>query len=154
MVQMVEDPAVFRGERIAHLIESTGPGGAERMVAELAMEQRVRGARTTVFLPDAGEEWLASQLDGADVAIERYRLDSPLSPQCVRTLANGFRKHGITLAHSHEFSMAVNGTCAARAVGIPHVSTADATTPTRCADDWRCDSRSPTVRPPSRSPNF
>ena len=123
MVQMVEDPAVFRGERIAHLIESTGPGGAERMVAELAMEQRVRGARTTVFLPDAGEEWLASQLDGADVAIERYRLDSPLSPQCVRTLANGFRKHGITLAHSHEFSMAVNGTCAARAVGIPHVIT-------------------------------
>jgi glycosyltransferase involved in cell wall biosynthesis len=123
MVAMVEDPAVFRGEHIAHLIESTGPGGAERMVAELALEQRVRGARTTVFLPVAGEEWLADQLEGADIAIERFRHDSPLSPQCVRTLAHGFRKHGITLAHSHEFSMAVNGAVAARAVGIPHVIT-------------------------------
>lgn len=113
----------LEGMRIAHLIETSGPGGAERMVAELAREQRARGAIPTVFLPDEGEHWLESQLAGSDVGIEHFHLASPLSPQCVRTLAVGFSRRDITLAHSHDFTMAVNGACAARAVGIPHVIT-------------------------------
>lgn len=123
MIDRPYDVADLHGVRIAHLIETAGPGGAERMVAELAREQRSRGARTTVFLPDGRETWLGTQLAGADVDIERYHLASPLSPQCVRTLAAGFARHGITIAHSHDFTMAVNGACAARAVGIPHVIT-------------------------------
>lgn len=123
MIDRPQDVSDLHGVRIAHLIETTGPGGAERMVAELAREQRNRGARTTVFLPDGRETWLGQQLEGADVGIERYHLASPLSPQCVRTLAAGFARNGITIAHSHDFTMAVNGACAARAVGIPHVIT-------------------------------
>lgn len=126
-VSLVIDRPRYSGElegvRIAHLIETSGPGGAERMVAELAREQRERGAIPTVFLPDEGEHWLESQLAGADVGIEHFHLASPLSPQCVRTLAMGFSRRGITIAHSHDFTMAVNGACAARAVGIPHVIT-------------------------------
>src|SRR5690606_11110919 len=109
-----------RGAHIAHLIESSGPGGAERMVADLALAQQARGCATTVFLPERGEEWLAAQLAGSAVGIERYALETPLSPRCAWTLASAFRRRGITLAHSHEFSMAVYGSCAARAVGIPH----------------------------------
>jgi len=113
----------IRGTRIAHLIESSGPGGAERMVVELALEQSVRGCPTTVFLPDKGDDWLASQLEGSSVVIERYNLDTPLSPQCAREIAAAFRRRNIGLAHSHEFSMAVYGACAARTVRIPHVIT-------------------------------
>jgi len=123
MIDRPRDANILDGVRIAHLIETAGPGGAERMIAELAREQRARGAIPTVFLPDGRETWLEAQLVGADVGVEHFHLASPLSPQCVRTLAAGFAQRGITIAHSHDFTMAVNGACAARAVGIPHVIT-------------------------------
>ena len=40
-----------RGLRVAHLIESDGPGGAERMVAQLAAALQAAGARNVAFLP-------------------------------------------------------------------------------------------------------
>lgn len=113
----------IRGARIAHLIESGGLGGAERMVSELALEQSARGCEITVFLPEHADDWLASQLAGSDVDVEYYQLDTPLSPRCARDIAQAFRRRNITLAHSHEFSMAVYGACAARAASIPHVVT-------------------------------
>lgn len=116
-------PQSLRGEHIAHLIESAGPGGAERMVVELAHAQQALGAVTTVFIPRGREAWMAHQLRDAGVEVEHYDLDSPLSWRCVRTLTSAFRRRGITLAHSHEFTMAVNGAVAARGVGIPHVIT-------------------------------
>lgn len=113
----------IHGERIAHLIESGGLGGAERMVSELAREQSEHGCAVTVFLPERGDPWLADQLQGSAVDVEYYQLDTPLSPRCARDIANAFRRRHITLAHSHEFSMAVYGACAARAASIPHVVT-------------------------------
>ncbi len=113
----------IRGERIAHLIESGGLGGAERMVSELAREQSRNGCAVTVFLPERGDPWLAGQLQGSAVDVEYYQLDAPLSPRCARDIANAFRRRHITLAHSHEFSMAVYGACAARAASIPHIVT-------------------------------
>jgi len=95
--------------RLAHLIESDGPGGAERVVADLASEFQARGAMNVVFLPEAGDGWLERQLRGTGVTIEYFRIDRPFSPACARSLADGFRRHRIDLAHSHEFSMAVYG---------------------------------------------
>ncbi len=93
------------------------------MVAELARAQRQLGASITVFLPRGGDPWLATQLNQSEAAVEYFDLTSPLSWQCVRSISAAFRDRSITLAHSHEFTMAVNGACAARAVGIPHVIT-------------------------------
>lgn len=93
------------------------------MVAELAIEQSARGCPTTVFLPEKGDAWLGEQLAGSNVSVARYSLDTPLSPKCAREIASDFRRRGIGLAHSHEFSMAVYGACAARTVRIPHVIT-------------------------------
>ena len=39
---------------IAHLIESDGPGGAERVVADLASGFQAAGARNVVFVPADG----------------------------------------------------------------------------------------------------
>ena len=46
------------GLRVAHLIESDGPGGAERVVAMCATLQAA-GAYDVVVLPANGEGWLA-----------------------------------------------------------------------------------------------
>jgi glycosyltransferase involved in cell wall biosynthesis len=111
------------GLRIAHLIESDGPGGAERVVVHLATSLQASGASNVVFLPADGEGWLARELEGSGVTIEYFRLDRPVSPECARSLAAAFRRHRIVLAHSHEFSMAVYGAWASWRAAIPHVIT-------------------------------
>jgi len=113
----------LEGLRIAHLIESDGPGGAERMVADLASELQRAGARNLVILPANGEGWLARQLAGSGVAIEYFRLNRPVSFACARWLTVVLRRHRIALAHSHEFSMGVYGAWAACLSGVPHVVT-------------------------------
>jgi len=108
---------------IAHLIESDGPGGAERIVAALAAALQESGLRNVVYLPAEGEGWLARELDGSGVLIETYRLDKPLSPACARSIAASFPRHRIDLAHGHEFTMAVYGAWASWQAGVPFVAT-------------------------------
>src|SRR2546426_11975962 len=115
--------ARLRGVRLAHVIESDGPGGAERMLASLAAELQAAGAENVVILPAEGEGWLARELSGTGVQIELFRLDRPISPPFARWLAETLRRHRVTLAHSHEFTMAVYGAWAARRAGIPHLFT-------------------------------
>ncbi len=109
--------------RVAHLIESSGPGGAERIVADLAASFQAANTENVVFLPRDGEDWLRQQLDGSGVTIEYFRIDRPVSATAARALTKALRTHRIDVAHSHEFSMAVYGGWAAWRAGIPHVIT-------------------------------
>jgi len=118
-----DDLARLRGLRIAHLIETNGPGGAERMLVHLASELQAAGCHNLVIVPEGGEGWLPQQLAGTGVTVETFRLDRPLSPAFARRLTSLLRHHRITLAHSHEFTMAVYGAWAAWRAGIPHVTT-------------------------------
>ena len=111
------------GLRIAHLIESDGPGGAEHVVVQLATAFQAAGAWNVVFLPANGEGWLARQLEGSGVTIEYLRLERPISPAYARSLEAALRRHRVTVAHSHEFTMAVYGAWASWRAGIPHVIT-------------------------------
>jgi glycosyltransferase involved in cell wall biosynthesis len=112
-----------RGLRIAHLIESDGPGGAERMLANIATQLQAAGAQNLAILPADGEGWLARELAGTGVAIEYFRLDRPVSGKLARWLVATLRCYEINVAHSHEFTMAVYGSWAARRAGICHVIT-------------------------------
>jgi glycosyltransferase involved in cell wall biosynthesis len=118
-----EAPLPIRGARIAHLIESDGPGGAERMVAQLTGELAAGGCAAVAFVPAAGEGWLGRQLAGAGVTVETFRLGRPFSPRLSLDLAAAFRRHRIDVVHSHEFSMAFYGAWAARRAGLPHLIT-------------------------------
>jgi glycosyltransferase involved in cell wall biosynthesis len=111
------------GLRVAHLIESDGPGGAERVVVHMATTLQAAGAHNVVFLPADGEGWLARELEGSGVVVEHFHIERPLSPPCARELAQAFRRHRIDVAHSHEFSMAVYGAWASWRAGVPHVIT-------------------------------
>jgi glycosyltransferase involved in cell wall biosynthesis len=113
----------IHGRRIALLIESDGPGGAERMVAQLAAGLAAAGCPSVVVVPAAGEGWLATQLPESGVPVEHVRMDGPGSARCLPELAAVFRRHRIDLVHSHEFTMAVLGAWAARRAGLPHVIT-------------------------------
>ena len=109
--------------RIAQLIESGGPGGAEQVVVDLAIGLQESGARSVVFLPRDGEGWLARQLTGTGIAVEYFELNTPVSPACARSLALAFEHHQIDVAHSHEFSMALYGAWASWLAGVHHVIT-------------------------------
>lgn len=115
--------ARWRGVRIAHLIESDGPGGAERMLASVAAELQAAGAENVVIAPAGGEGWLARELSGTGVQVELCSLDRPFSRPFASWLADTFRRHRVELAHSHEFTMAVCGAWAAHRAGIAHLFT-------------------------------
>jgi glycosyltransferase involved in cell wall biosynthesis len=116
-------PAVLRGVKVAHLSLSDGPGGAERMLALLADELQRGGCSTVAFLPAHGEGWLRRELDAAGVPTETFRWERPVSGRLARDLTAAFRAHRITVAHSHEFTMAVYGAWAAWRAGARHVIT-------------------------------
>ena len=120
---MIATGGVHSGLRIAHLIETDGPGGAERVLAQLATALQAAGAWNVAFLPANREGWLTRQLEGSGVAIEYFHLERSVSPTCARWLEGALRRHRITLAHSHEFTMAVYAGWAAWRAGVPHVIT-------------------------------
>jgi len=113
----------LRGVRLAHLIETDGPGGAERMVASLAASLQAMGADNLLIVPANGEGWLAAELRGSGVRVEPFHLGRPVSPAFARWLTETLRRHRVALAHSHEFTMAVYGAWAARRAGVPHLFT-------------------------------
>jgi len=109
--------------RVAHLIESDGPGGAERMLAQLAAAQQTNGSSAFAIVPADGEGWLGRELAAAGVAVETAHLDKPFSPPFARQLAATLHRQRASVVHSHEFTMAFYGAWAARLAGVPHVIT-------------------------------
>jgi glycosyltransferase involved in cell wall biosynthesis len=113
----------LHGVRIAHLIESDGPGGAERMLASIATELQAAGMENVVIAPAGGEGWLARELSGTGVRMELFRHDRPVSPAFARWLVSALRRNRVEIAHSHEFTMAAYGAWAARRAGAAHLFT-------------------------------
>ena len=109
--------------RIAMMLESDGPGGAEMMVFRLSEELRRRGHTVLPVGPERGVGWLGDHFRGVGFTPEVFRLKRPLDPGCVRGLMDLFRKHRIDAVHSHEFTMAVYGATACRLLNLPHVIT-------------------------------
>lgn len=112
-----------RNLRIAMMLESDGPGGAEMMVFRLSEELRKRGHVVVPVGPKNGVGWLGDLFREAGVTPETFSLRRPVDPACVRDLVKLFRSLEIDAVHSHEFTMAVYGAAAARLIGIPHVIT-------------------------------
>ena len=110
--------------RVAHLIETDGPGGAERVVANLAGTLQGQGVYNVVVVPSQGEGWLARELAGSGVAVEYFEpVRTRVSPATVRSLTKVLKRHRVDVAHSHEFTLAVYGSWAALVAGVRHVIT-------------------------------
>jgi glycosyltransferase involved in cell wall biosynthesis len=109
--------------RIAMMLESDEPGGAEMMVFQLSDELRRRGHVIIPVGPERGVGWLGALFRSAGFSPEGFYVDRPIDPGGVRRLVQLFRRHRIDVVHSHEFTMAVYGTAASRLLGLPHLIT-------------------------------
>ena len=109
--------------RIAMMLESDGPGGAEMMVLRLSHELRSRGHFVLPVGPEKGIGWLGDHFRRGGFPTEVFKLRRPIDPGCVRGLVHLFREYEIDTVHSHEFTMAVYGCAATRVLGLPHVIT-------------------------------
>ncbi len=108
---------------IALLLESDGPGGAEVIVLEMARELQARGHRVIPIGPAIGIGWLGERLAECGLQQVSFTKRHPLDPRWIRDFRRIFLAHNVDIVHSHEFSMAVYGTAAARTLGIPAVNT-------------------------------
>src|SRR6185436_19889547 len=97
------------GLRIAMMLESDGPGGAEMMVFRLSEELRRLGHTIVPVGPRTGIGWLGDLYRNAGFSSEVFWLDRPIDPPGVRRFMEMFRRQRIDLVHSHEFTMAVYG---------------------------------------------
>ncbi len=109
--------------RIAQMVESDGPGGAETMILQLALELRRRGHSVELMGPPRGTGWLAAQLEPLGLPLHTFSLKRPLDPGCYRGLKEFIRRHDLRVVHSHDFTMAVYGAAAARSLGRRHIIT-------------------------------
>jgi len=109
--------------RVALMLESDGPGGAEVMLLHLAEELRRRGHFVLPVGPDAGSGWLAERFRERGFEPATFTLRSPIDLRCWRGLVALLRDRRIDVVHSHEFTMGVYGGFAANSLSLPHVIT-------------------------------
>jgi len=109
--------------RIAMMLDSDGPGGAEVVLFRLSEELRRRGHTVVPVLPRNGVGWLGELFRGVGSTPETFWLKRPIDPTAVGRLMRMLRRNEIDVVHSHEFTMAVYGATAARLLGIPHALT-------------------------------
>jgi starch synthase (maltosyl-transferring) len=114
---------VGRPLRIAMMLESDGPGGAEYVLIQLSEELRRRGHTIIPVGPDKGLGWLDRVLREKGFETEQFSLRRAVDPKCLRGMVRMLRRTRVDLVHSHEFTMAVYGAAAARIIGIPYVIT-------------------------------
>jgi glycosyltransferase involved in cell wall biosynthesis len=123
VVPDVVSAAVDAPLRVALMLETDGPGGAEVMLLHLAEELRHRGHEVCPVGPDDGCGWLRGQLRERGFETETFSLRRPLDWRCLRGLVRTLRARRVDVVHSHEFTMAVYGAAAARRLGLRHVIT-------------------------------
>ena len=113
----------MRPMRIALLMETGGPGGAEHMLLNLASGLAERGHDIVPIGPDDRSPWLADAFRARGFRPERYTMRRLLDVRCLRGIAATLRARGVDVVHSHEFTMGVYGAAAARMTSRPHVLT-------------------------------
>ena len=115
--------AMSRPLRIALMLESDGPGGAENVLFQLAEELRSRGHSIVPVGPRDGEGWLGQRLRDSGFLPESYTEGPPPDWRLVRDLMRILRRREVELVHSHDLTMSVYGAAACRLARLPHVMT-------------------------------
>jgi glycosyltransferase involved in cell wall biosynthesis len=104
--------------RVLHLIETGGPGGAERVLLAVAGSLG-DGYRSVVGLARGG--WLAGQVRAA--GLDLVDLGGRGDLGTLGALLRLIRRRRIRVVHAHEFYMALLATAAGALTGVPAVCT-------------------------------
>jgi glycosyltransferase involved in cell wall biosynthesis len=138
-----DEPARAR-LRVALMIESDGPGGAENMLLHLGGELRKREHLVVPVLPADGCGWLEERFSDLGIECEQFQQRIALDPGCVTGLIGVFRRQEIDVVHSHDFKLAVYGAAATAVARRPHIITLhgsrahEASSARRAALRWAC----------------
>lgn len=111
------------GRRIALMLESDGPGGAEQAVLHLGEALRRRGHQVIHVGPAHSIGWLGAEFRARGFESHGVSPRKPVDWKFVTALRRLFRAERVDLVHSHEFTMAVYGSIAARLEGVRHIIT-------------------------------
>ncbi len=105
---------------VLHVIETGGPGGAERMMVNLAAGLGPGYRSEAALIRDS---WLGTALRqrGIPVTMLRYRPKDSFTT--LRDLVGLIRKKPVAILHTHEFFMNTIGLAASWLTGIPLVAT-------------------------------
>ena len=109
--------------RIAQMLESGGPGGAETVLLQLSDELHSRGHQIIPVRCRDGETWLDDQLRERGWEPLYFPIQKPVDWRAARSLRAMLAEQEVDVVHSHEFTMAVYGAAAADKLGLPHVIT-------------------------------
>jgi glycosyltransferase involved in cell wall biosynthesis len=106
--------------RILHLIETTGPGGAETVLVQLASNL------TQSFVSLAGvtgKGWLVEQLQAKQIPFLILRTGGSFDLKLLKSIISIAKKANIDIIHSHMFSMGFYAALAGFLLKIPVVVT-------------------------------
>ena len=109
--------------RIALMIESDGPGGAESVILTLADGLRTAGHQVFPVVLSGGPGWLSGRLQKAGFPLFLPYLRNSLDPIFIWGLVQWIKSQRIDLLHGHEFTMGFLAGVAGGLAGIPHVIT-------------------------------
>ena len=107
--------------RIVLALESSGPGGAERIVLHLAEALRREGDEPIIATMRPG--WMTERAALAKIPVWVVPQRSGPDPAWLLRFAYRLRRERIDLLHTHEFAMNVFGGAAALLARIPAIST-------------------------------
>jgi len=106
--------------KILHLIQTSGPGGAEKLLLTLAKNSKDQYTSIIGLLKNG---WLLKQLQNHDVKVKIIPSDGSFDLKLIKNLVDIIKKEKIDLIHSHLLDMNFYSSLAAKVAGIPHIST-------------------------------
>ncbi|MFQ5804222.1 MAG: glycosyltransferase [Candidatus Methylomirabilales bacterium] len=105
---------------VLHLIETGGPGGAERMMVHLASSLGPGYHSEAALIRD---RWLGGALKDRGIPVTILGNNPQGSIATLRDLVRVIRKKRVAILHTHEFFMNTLGLMASRLTGVPLVAT-------------------------------
>jgi glycosyltransferase involved in cell wall biosynthesis len=114
-------PDPVRPRTVLHLIETSGMGGAERVLVDLVRNLDRRRWRSVVVVPWAG--WLLDRLTEHGIEAVELREHGSFDVACLSRITTLARRVNADIIHSHLFGSAVRAGIVARLRGVPAVGT-------------------------------
>lgn len=106
--------------KILHLIQTSGPGGAEKLLLSLTQNSNDKYTHKVGLLKNG---WLCKKLQDRGVAVKIIPSGGSFDIKLIRGLVNLVKKEKIDLIHSHLLDMNFYSCLAAYFAKVPHIST-------------------------------
>lgn len=107
--------------RVLHLIDTTGPGGAETVFLQVAAGLVTRGWNSRMVVLGAG--WVLDRVHELELPVDVVETRGHLDRRYLMALRSIVRRHRIQLIHAHLFSPAVYASAVGLMTGTPVIAT-------------------------------